>query len=297
VSGSALRTMLKGAFDEMSAAVEASLPYLQTFFEGAILLSLKLYNALYPVRKAIKGLFGGDQTEGVASFEDTILSFAENVGNGFRVAALAIAWMIDNSKALATMLEGLIRITPGIGVAFETARSAINLLTSDLGAKRSTTERAGKNVADGVAAGITQGTPAVEAAMAAMGQKGVNAFDAKLQIHSPSRVMQLRGQFVDQGLAKGVNDNSEAPEKAMSDAGAGIAAAPLSPRAATGGKGASGGGALQITLNIHERAIVVSGSNAQEIAASLKDPLTELFADVIEKAAAMTGALEIKGAA
>jgi hypothetical protein len=133
-----------------------------------------------------------------------------------------------------------------------------------------------------------------------MATNALKKFKHVFDSHSPSRVMRLEGLNIDAGLAEGVNDNAHVPVDAVGD---------MSRNAVDAAKGGASGAALpvakvgasaapiQLTLHIHERAIVVSGSNANEIAASLKDPLTELLADVLEKAAVMTGALEIKGAA
>jgi hypothetical protein len=281
VSGAALRAVIKSAFEQVSAAVEFALPYVQAFFEGGILLALKLYNALYPVRQAIAKMFGGESKGGVESFQDTIINFADNVGKGFTVAALAIAWMIENAGALAKVVEQLILITPGIGTAFETARSAITLLTANLGAGNDKTVGSGKNVADGVAQGIRQGTPAVEAAMAAMAAKGTKAFDEKMGIKSPSKVMQLRGKFIDQGLSKGVNDNADEPAGAMAGAGNKITGA-----APAGGGGSADG--VTVSVVFQDGAIRLGGSSADS--PELRSQLTELFADVLQQAALKRGA-------
>lgn len=295
VSGAALRSMLKGAFEEVSRAVEYAIPYVDKFFRGAILLALKLYNELYPVRKAIKETFGGGTTEGLEATTRAILDLSTMIAATFGYAARAIAYIIEQTpKITRALAAGTGTSALGGGVADQ-----VNAMANKEKAKQK-----GVNVAQGVAEGIAAGSPQVEAAMKAMGDRAIGAFDAKLQIQSPSKVMTLRGRFVDQGLAKGVNDNAEEPAKAAAGVGKGVEIAmtpkPGQPQPAqrgTGGAPPGAGAGISLTLNIHERAIVVSGSNGQEIAASLKDPLTELFADTLEKAAAMLGALEVKGAA
>lgn len=279
VSGSALRTIVKSAFTEISAAAERVAPYVQAFFEGAILLALKFYNAMYPVRQSIAKMFGGDQKQGLDSFQDTLIKTANAVGIGFTAAGIAIAFMINNAGKLAEVVSSLISVTPLIGPAFDAARAAIAVATATLGAGSDKTNAAGKSVADGVAAGITSGTPAVEAAMRDMAAKGTKAFDDKMQIHSPSKVMQLRGHYVNLGLAKGVNDNADVPAAAMSKTGGALGEAPLA------GKKTGGGVVVHV---VFQQGAVVVGSGGS--IAETEDQLTDLMANVFEKTAAMRGA-------
>lgn len=280
VSGSALRTVLKSAFDELSAAAERVAPYLDTFFRGAILLALKLYNALYPVRQAIARLFGGSDTGGLEKTQDKIVNFATNVGNGFKLAAIAMAWMIDNAGKLAGVFEFMAKTIPMVGPAIDAAKAAITLSTANLGAGSDKTQKSGVAVADGVAAGIKAGTPAVEAAMSAMGEKGIAAFDKKMQIHSPSRVMALRGRYLDEGLAKGVNDNADAPASAMAAAGSGAASA-IKP-----GDGGRGSGAPVLHINFMPGS--VNASNGGSLS-GMRDQLTDICGDVFQRFAATQG--------
>jgi hypothetical protein len=284
VSGHALRNTLRSAFDEIAAAAERVAPFLQVFFEGAILMALKLYNALYPVRQAISRMFGGDQKSNVASFEGTVLQFAQNVGAGFELAAKAIAWMIDNASALGRVIKVLIDLTPGIGPAFNAAVGAMRIVWGSLGVAASADGKAsGKNVSDGVAVGIKEGTPAVEAAMAAMATKGVAAFDAKMQIKSPSRLMIIRGRYLDEGLAKGVNDNADEPAKAMASAGTGAAAA-INPGGVTAQARGGAAGGVVVHVTFAAGSVVVGPGGAPGAVQQTEDALTELMANVLEKA-------------
>ncbi len=302
VTGAAIRRVLTQAFDEIGKATEYAMPYIQDFFETAILIGLKFYNSLYPIRKALKGMFGGGTEGGLASFQDKTMAFANRLGKGFQMAAGAIAWMIDNAGKLAKVVEYLVQITPGLSTAFNAASGALKLLSSQAsGPEAKKLEKSGLNAASGLAYGIRAGTPAVEAAMAEMGKKAVNSFDKAMQIQSPSKVMKLRGVYMDQGLAQGVNDNAQAPVSAMTDVGAQVAAAPMqapAPRAATGNSGRPGGGGERsIVIHFHERSIVLSGSTPAEVMAEMRAKMPEMLADVFEEAAEMSGAFEAKGAA
>lgn len=292
VSGAALRTIVKSAFDEISSAAERVAPYVQAFFEGAILLALKLYNALYPVRKAIANLFGGADAGGLEKTQDTIIAVANNIAAAFGYAAISLAYVINHAKDLAKALDMIAQATPGVSVAYNAVRSGIALLTSSVGNDKETgAEKKGKNVADGVAAGVTAGTPAVEAAMAAMAAKGQKAFDDKLGIKSPSKVMQLSGRNTVDGVTKGINDGAKGPAFALERATAPMvqaandgSGAAQSPRGTITGRSKDG---TTVHVVFQAGAIVIGGGqNARDA----EEQLTQLMANVFEKAAATQGA-------
>ncbi len=302
VSGAALRSLLKSAFDSMSNAAEAALPFVQTLFEGAILLALKLYNATYPVEKALKKLFSGvDQS----TFEDKILLAVNSLGllgdamgeiMAYRPLWYALGVSIGLTALPFAVLAGA---AFGVGYAFafliDKGSSAVGWLA----------ELPGKAYAfagdliNGIVNGITSGAGKVADAIKNMALGALKKFKEVFRISSPSKTMQLEAAFIPAGAAKGVNDNADEPVRAVSKmANNMVAAGSAAGRGGSAGGGAGGSsGAPSIVLNFGERSIVVSGNNAQEIAASLKDPLTAMMADVLEKVAAMSGALEVKGAA
>ncbi len=284
-SGHALRTVLTQAFGEIARAVEAATPVAELFFKGAILLALKLYNALYPVRQSLARIFGGNQAAGLDSLENSILSFATGVEVAFTAAAGALAFMINNAAKLAKTIEILAGAAPIVGPAFQAAAATIKSLTAAMAAGSPETNKSGQSVAEGVAVGIRQGTPAVEKAMGDMAAKGVKAFDDKMQIKSPSRLMQIRGRYTDEGFAKGVNDNAEGPAEAMRQVAIKTADAPaqVAPglRASRGGGGGEVGGAGGILVQFNAGAIqgYTPGQTSQ-----IRDEMSELMADVFEKA-------------
>jgi hypothetical protein len=266
--------------------VEFALPFVQAFFEGGILLALKLYNALYPVRQSLAKLFGGDQKQGLESFQDGIIVFADRVAAAFGIAAGAVAFLINNVKALGQAAEVAMVLVPDI----PGSKAALGALTAILDAQKPATTKSGMAVAQGAADGIRAGTPAVEAAMRDMGKAGTAAFDKSMQIQSPSKVMMLRGKYIDQGLAQGVNDNAQGPADAMAGVGpqvAGAAQTPKMPSVSVTGKSQDG---KVIHVEFHAGAIVAHGNNAQELVDSIRDPLTDLMADVFERAAKQQGA-------
>lgn len=292
VSGAALRTVLKSAFDEISSAIESATPIFESLFKGGILLALKLYNALYPVRKAIKDVFGGGIDS--ASFEDSIIGATTAIGNAVGALAEQVAPTIPIVRSLydalgttATVIGVLVQPIESAVSAFVRLQLAIvqgwtSLLQLDFGA-------VGRNIVNGLVNGITSGASAVGDALQKMARDGLTKFKDVFGIHSPSKVMQLQGGYLNQGLAKGIEQTSTAPAQAMAKGAPGVAGAagaggtPGLPGVSAG----RGGGAPQVHV-VFQAGAIQAGHGVD--VAGIKSQLTELMADVFQQAAAMQGA-------
>ena len=66
----------------------------------------------------------------------------------------------------------------------------------------------GKNFVNGMAKGISDNDSVVSSKVRSMAKKAVTAAQKELDIHSPSRVMQMIGKFVPMGFAKGIEEFS-----------------------------------------------------------------------------------------
>lgn len=260
-SGSALRTFLKAAFDDIGKVVEWLAPYVSLFFDGMTLAALKVYNALYPLRKALKDTFGGDN--GTQDFQNVMLSLADDIGTFAGKAANFLADLIRNWDALWQTFD-------------EIMSDPLHALAEGAG-------DLGKMIIDGLIDGLKSGVGAVGDAFKNMAHSGLSSFKEVLGIHSPSKVMAEQGEFLNEGLAQGVERSAGRPADAM----AGTAGA--MPGAAAGGAGRGGaGGGFQVVFNAG--AIVVQGTgitSAQE--SELRARLSDLMADVFEQAALMGG--------
>lgn len=84
------------------------------------------------------------------------------------------------------------------------AKKWANNTHSPMNALPKSMQTAGENAADGVAIGIRNNTSAVRAA-ANLADRVNSAFRARLDIHSPSRVMAENGQYTVQGLIEGIH--------------------------------------------------------------------------------------------
>ena len=73
----------------------------------------------------------------------------------------------------------------------------------------------GKDTGLGVAKGIGDSAPDVEAAMRRLARKGISAYAYEMDQHSPSRVMRAKGKDTGLGAALGVEDSIPDMERAM----------------------------------------------------------------------------------
>jgi hypothetical protein len=75
----------------------------------------------------------------------------------------------------------------------------------------------GANMVNGIVKGINNNASSAINAAAAMANRTISKTRAIMAIQSPSKVFAEIGKFLDLGLAKGINDYSFAPDRAMTD--------------------------------------------------------------------------------
>lgn len=110
----------------------------------------------------------------------------------------------------------------------------------------------GKGIGAGILKGIAAGAGAALAAAGALAQGMLSRIKSILGIRSPSTAFAFVGAMSAQGMAKGMNDNAQAPAKAAGKMAAGAAAAAggASGGGAKGGAAAGGGAPVfNITIN------------------------------------------------
>lgn len=73
----------------------------------------------------------------------------------------------------------------------------------------------GENVAQGIAAGITNGSGVAYTAMSTLATGLLQEFNRKMEIKSPSRVMMRTARFIDEGVAVGITQNEDIALNAM----------------------------------------------------------------------------------
>lgn len=126
--------------------------------------------------------------------------------------------IIDASMDLFEgIIEGLIDATPLIiDAVFDLIPVIIETLIENI----PKIVEAGKDLLTGLATGIIQNAPRLLGeAVASMGNNIVNGFKDFMGIESPSTVMMVYGRNVSQGVAKGIEDETDAVTKAATNLG------------------------------------------------------------------------------
>jgi hypothetical protein len=195
VAGSALKTVIEKSFGIVGDLVEKAAPYVEIFFLGLQLGFLKIYNALYPVRKALKDAFGGDNASALDTFEVIMMGVAGAIGIAARLLA-------DLVLAAGKVVKAFFDIGDSVGDAI------LKITEGDW-------VGAGYSIGEGLVKGITGAGGAVIDAVKSLGSSALEAFKGIFQIKSPSRVMMKQGEYINQGLEKGLEKSSGGPERAM----------------------------------------------------------------------------------
>lgn len=99
-------------------------------------------------------------------------------------------------SAIQSMSQSAVNIVRQMGSSIQSILNNINLLS------------AGTNMMQGLVNGINSMQSQVETAAKNVAQAAATSVNNALQIHSPSRLMIKSGQYVDEGLAGGIKDNS-----------------------------------------------------------------------------------------
>ena len=126
--------------------------------------------------------------------------------------------LIDAAMELFNgIAEGLIEATP---VIIDAVFDLIPVIIETLIENIPKIVEAGKDLLVGLATGIIQNAPRLLGeAVATMGNNIVNGFKDFMGINSPARVMIPYGMMVSQGVAKGIEDETEAVTKAATNLG------------------------------------------------------------------------------
>ncbi len=99
-------------------------------------------------------------------------------------------------STIQSMSQSLVSTVQQMGSSIQSTLNGINLAQS------------GTNMMQGLVNGIHSMRPQVEAAARDVAQAAANSVNNALQIHSPSRLMDKSGQFVDEGFAGGMLKNA-----------------------------------------------------------------------------------------
>lgn len=114
------------------------------------------------------------------------------------------------------MMQFSQRMTTGTQQAVTSLRSGLSQAVASANGYRGAFQSAGYNLSMGMASGIYAGQSAVINAAADVAASAIYAAQRRLQIHSPSKVMEKKvGRYVPEGMAKGILSEAGSVKSAM----------------------------------------------------------------------------------
>lgn len=126
--------------------------------------------------------------QAVTLSEEAVAQFGEAGTQAGQIMSTNVATAIANTEGIAAAIDSL-------ASAAETAAST---------SMKSSGINAGKMFSSGIASGILSGKGIIANAARKVAQAAIDAANAKLQIASPSRVMEKSGGYFSEGFAKGI---------------------------------------------------------------------------------------------
>jgi len=271
-SGEAMHFMLTKGFDALFATLARIEPFAKAFFQGLVIGALVVYIAIVKVKRAIEEAFGGASLGGIDGI--TVAMYAGILVFGLMLgAAVALtAVLVVLAGAMLFPFIPVIALLALLYIGFKIGEGAVNAFADAIGGvKFPDFGDPGKAMVDGLVNSITGGADRFAAAMRGLGQSGMGALNSIFHFGSPSRAMEQRGEWIDEGGARGVEQGG-AMRRAM-----GGMARPDDARGDGDGKRVAGG-PVYITID------------ARGTDKSTVDYMLEKLGDVFEGAAIIVGA-------
>lgn len=226
----------------ISAAAEllkAAAPLIASLVKG---LGQKIKDLLKAGKDIVKGIVDGIKQK----FNDVkdagkniITNIATGISNNVSAVKTKISDMVTAIKSKITELAQKIRdigkdiitnIASGISNSFNSIRTKIGELKDKIvewvKSYSQWWENLGYNIVRGIADGITKFGAWVKNAILNLAYQAWDSIKSFFGISSPSKLMKWAGQMIDEGLAKGISDNSDDVQDAMDELN-GIVSGPL----------------------------------------------------------------------
>ena len=157
----------------------------------------------------IDEIFGTKISESLQDASDAIAQSARDTVN-------QLSGSIDNVKNAIKHASD--DITDIVDFAVEESNSALTTGFQQINtAVVKNTEVLGKNIGDGMKKGISDSSDGTNAAVGDLADNMIDIAKDNLGIHSPSRVFHQIGEYLVQGFANGVSDNTNISEDAMTE--------------------------------------------------------------------------------
>lgn len=189
------------ALDAISK-IKAVLNQLNSLPESSAVVSLEAVTATFQRLTTEIGAFNGAASASIASLNGVSRAF-----NGTMTTiqtSVSTAMVAITSATVAGMATFTAAISTGMATAARTAKSGSLQIVTAFSGLNPQLRTAGMFAMSGLAVGIQAGAGTAIAAARTVASQVTSTIQSALKIASPSRVMMAVGQFVSQGLAKGI---------------------------------------------------------------------------------------------
>lgn len=182
-----------------------------------------IYSTAKGVASAIKGKFDGESwyttgnniinviKSGVNGVSSSIISTASSIAGNIKTKFSNEPWYQTGSNIISNIKNGISNMISAIS---STASSVVSSIKNAFSIDWSSI---GSNIISGIKNGISNGIQSIKDAAAEAASAAYNKAKSVLGIKSPSRAFKYLGEMVDEGFAKGLEDDTKVITKAMDD--------------------------------------------------------------------------------
>lgn len=182
-----------------------------------------IVTSIVNVVKSYASTFGSTGTQIVTSLSNGMKSASSTVSNAAKVLSYsAINELTSKVSSFNDIGKRFVQsLASGISSSSSSVSSAVRSVTSSAASAANgyynSMYSAGRYLVQGLANGIYSSAYSAAAAAASVAAQAAQAARNALKIQSPSKVFAEIGKYIDLGLAKGIKDNANVPEKSAED--------------------------------------------------------------------------------
>jgi phage-related protein len=164
---------------------------------------------------------------GVKNTASTVVSTVKNVASKAVNAFKSFLGIHSPSTVMADLAEymdlGIAEgLTSNVSSVISAVKSVATKITSTMSNSESGATEAGSNIVSGITSGISSAIGSATSAIKSVATTIMDSFKNVLGIHSPSTVMAGLAEFVNEGLANGLNSTASLVSNAASGVGGGV---------------------------------------------------------------------------
>jgi phage-related protein len=164
---------------------------------------------------------------GVKNTASTVVSTVKNVASKAVNAFKSFLGIHSPSTVMADLAEymdlGIAEgLTSNVSSVISAVKSVATKITSTMSNSGSGATEAGSNIVSGITSGISSAIGSATSAIKSVATTIMDSFKNVLGIHSPSTVMAGLAEFVNEGLANGLNSTASLVSNAASGVGGGV---------------------------------------------------------------------------